>query len=142
LPFLHVGHRYYDPSSGRFLQRDPIGIRGGSNVYEYVDSRPTRNRDPSGLELPYHGYPYEDPPPPEPPIAQSPEDIAKELQRERTGQIGIGLCIGVLGLGGPLAAVLALVIDTGAAIFANNDPIVVPTNPPKTAPKPPGGGAG
>ncbi|MBI4719180.1 MAG: hypothetical protein HY763_15385, partial [Planctomycetes bacterium] len=31
-PFLHVGARYYDPASGRFLQRDPIGIEGGANV--------------------------------------------------------------------------------------------------------------
>jgi len=40
-PFLHVGARYYDPALGRFLQRDPIGIRGGLNVYEYVRSAPT-----------------------------------------------------------------------------------------------------
>jgi len=42
-PYLHVGARYYDPSSGRFLQRDPIGIRGGLNVYAYAGV------DPSGL---------------------------------------------------------------------------------------------
>lgn len=49
LPFMHVGHRYYDPGSGRFLQRDPIGIRGGPNVYSYVGSSPTGMVDPSGL---------------------------------------------------------------------------------------------
>ena len=47
--FLHVGHRYYDPASGRFLQRDPIGITGGLNVYAYVRSRPTAAIDPYGL---------------------------------------------------------------------------------------------
>jgi RHS repeat-associated protein len=41
-PFLHVGHRYYDPSTGRFLQRDPIGIAGGRNVYAYARNDPTR----------------------------------------------------------------------------------------------------
>ena len=48
-PFLHVGARYYDPSSGRFLQRDPIGIRGGLNVYAYANSKPTAGVDPDGL---------------------------------------------------------------------------------------------
>jgi RHS repeat-associated protein len=48
-PFHHVGARYYDPSTGRFLQRDPIGIFGGLNVYEYVESRATTLIDPSGL---------------------------------------------------------------------------------------------
>jgi RHS repeat-associated protein len=47
--FLHVGHRYYDPSSGRFLQRDPIGIGGELNVYAYVLNIPTVGVDPSGL---------------------------------------------------------------------------------------------
>jgi len=47
-PFLHVGARYYDPATGRFLQRDPIGIRGGLNVYAYVFNRPTVGVDPTG----------------------------------------------------------------------------------------------
>ena len=45
---VHVGARYYDPSIGRFVQRDPIGIRGGFNVYAYVSSLPTTLVDPSG----------------------------------------------------------------------------------------------
>ncbi|MGB2985750.1 MAG: polymorphic toxin-type HINT domain-containing protein, partial [Phycisphaerae bacterium] len=49
-PFLHVGARYYDPSTGRFLQRDPIGIHGGLNVYGYVNLRPTVELDASGLK--------------------------------------------------------------------------------------------
>jgi len=47
-PFLHVGARYYDPSTGRFLQRDPIGVVGGTNVYTYLFNRPTVGVDPSG----------------------------------------------------------------------------------------------
>ncbi len=50
-PYQHVGHRYYNPSTGRFLQRDPIGIGGGLNVYEYVSSAPTHRVDPSGLKF-------------------------------------------------------------------------------------------
>jgi len=60
-PFLHVGARYYDPATGRFLQRDPIGIGGALNVYEYVGSAPTVGVDPSGLftdmGIPGYGVP-------------------------------------------------------------------------------------
>ncbi|MDO8631090.1 MAG: RHS repeat-associated core domain-containing protein, partial [Phycisphaerales bacterium] len=48
-PFLHVGARYYDPSSGRFLQRDPIGIAGGPNVYTYTFNIPSIFIDEDGL---------------------------------------------------------------------------------------------
>ena len=47
-PFLHVGARYYDPATGRFLQRDPIGIAGGLNVYAYANSCPRKFVDVSG----------------------------------------------------------------------------------------------
>lgn len=49
VPFVHVGHRWYDPASGRFLQRDPIGIGGGLNVYGYVKSSPIKTVDASGF---------------------------------------------------------------------------------------------
>nr|WP_244107947.1 RHS repeat-associated core domain-containing protein [Burkholderia gladioli] len=29
-------HRYYDPASGRFVSKDPIGLEGGINVYQYA----------------------------------------------------------------------------------------------------------
>ena len=48
LGFMHVGARWYDPATGRFLQRDPIGIEGGLNVYIYVLNLPTRGVDPTG----------------------------------------------------------------------------------------------
>ncbi|MCP4591169.1 MAG: RHS repeat-associated core domain-containing protein [bacterium] len=46
---LHVGARYYDPALGRFLQRDPVGIAGGLNVYAYVGNSPLLHTDPAGL---------------------------------------------------------------------------------------------
>ncbi|MCK6486076.1 MAG: hypothetical protein L6R00_18275 [Phycisphaerae bacterium] len=52
LPYLHVGERLYDPATGRFLQRDPIGITGGFNTYVYLHNVPTLGADPNG-ELPF-----------------------------------------------------------------------------------------
>ncbi|AKJ29391.1 RHS repeat-associated core domain-containing protein [Caldimonas brevitalea] len=46
---LHYNrHRYYDPESGRFTSKDPIGIEGGFNPYQYADN-PTEWIDPLGL---------------------------------------------------------------------------------------------
>jgi RHS repeat-associated protein len=45
-----LGHRYYDPSTGRFLTRDPI--KDGRNWYSYGggDGAPTGFVDPTGLQ--------------------------------------------------------------------------------------------
>ena len=43
---LLLGHRYYDPSAGRFLNRDPIGMAGGVNVYAYCGNGPLGVVDP------------------------------------------------------------------------------------------------
>ena len=41
--------RYYDPVTGRFLSRDPIGFQGGANVFRYVYNGPLTFVDPTGL---------------------------------------------------------------------------------------------
>ncbi|MFC6212985.1 RHS repeat-associated core domain-containing protein, partial [Rahnella laticis] len=47
---LHYNrHRYYDPALGRYITQDPIGLRGGWNLYAYVYSKPGRYIDPRGL---------------------------------------------------------------------------------------------
>jgi RHS repeat-associated protein len=40
--------RHYSPAWGRFLQPDPIGYRGGPNLYAYTDNDPVNQIDPSG----------------------------------------------------------------------------------------------
>jgi len=41
--------RYYDPVLKRFIQEDLIGLRGGLNLYRYVDGDPISFLDPFGL---------------------------------------------------------------------------------------------
>jgi RHS repeat-associated protein len=77
---LYYGFRFYDPSTGRWLSRDPLGELGpdGANIYAFVRNMPqvlvdTDGRasfgvyyDPNGNWAYPHGLP-QPPPPPAPP---------------------------------------------------------------------------
>lgn len=41
--------RYYNPTFGRFISADPVGLLGGINPYAYAGDNPISNRDPLGL---------------------------------------------------------------------------------------------
>jgi RHS repeat-associated protein len=46
---LHYNYfRDYDPATGRYIEPDPIGLRGGRNLYVYAGGGPVQYADPSG----------------------------------------------------------------------------------------------
>lgn len=48
-PLFANGHRDYRPGWGRYLQADPVGLRGGINLYSYAANDPLLYIDPRGL---------------------------------------------------------------------------------------------
>ena len=53
----YYGYRYYNPSTGRWINRDPIGEPGGLNPYGFVGNNPLNSYDLLGLQ----GLSYMDP---------------------------------------------------------------------------------
>jgi RHS repeat-associated protein len=48
LPMQDRGHRFYNGLIGRWINRDPIGRRGGLNYYEYCFNQSVNKVDPDG----------------------------------------------------------------------------------------------
>ncbi len=43
--------RWYDPETGRWLSKDPIGLAGGLNLYAFCGDDPANANDPSGTDV-------------------------------------------------------------------------------------------
>nr|WP_286193644.1 RHS repeat-associated core domain-containing protein [Boseongicola sp. H5] len=101
---IHYRARAYDPLTGRFLQRDPIGFASGDlNLYAYVENDPYNWTDPSGLTA---------------------VDGAATIGRSAGMSTGLsGLFGGVLNLANAIRASLvsAAAIGTGVAMNQSGD---------------------
>lgn len=69
-------YRAYDSSSGRWLNRDPIGEDGGLNLYDYVGNSPVNFTDPLGIAEPLQ--PGDDRLPPFQPINPTTRDALRK----------------------------------------------------------------
>ena len=47
---LYYGYRYYHPSTGRWISRDPLEEEGGLNLYGFVNNDPVNAVDAFGLQ--------------------------------------------------------------------------------------------
>ena len=47
---VYYGYRYYNPSAGRWLSRDPMGEPGGQNLFVFVFNNPTGFVDALGMD--------------------------------------------------------------------------------------------
>ena len=48
-PLLYYGYRFYSPSLGKWINRDPIREAGGANLYQFVLGNPLTYIDKEGL---------------------------------------------------------------------------------------------
>jgi RHS repeat-associated protein len=48
---VYYGYRYYNPTTGRWVNRDPIGEEGGGNLHGFIGNSPINHLDPDGRQL-------------------------------------------------------------------------------------------
>ena len=48
---LYYGYRFYNPTTGRWLSRDPIAESGGANLFAFVGNQPIQRVDLNGQSL-------------------------------------------------------------------------------------------
>ncbi len=55
---VYYGYRYYSPSMGRWISRDPIEEEGGNNLHGFAQNDSVGRFDITGLIAPHHDDPY------------------------------------------------------------------------------------
>ncbi|KAB2903111.1 MAG: hypothetical protein F9K35_03255 [Burkholderiaceae bacterium] len=108
-------HRYYDASTGRYVQADPIGLEGGWNRFGYVEGDPLGDVDPEGLQSNGNLFsPFIPPDPYAPPPKPNPLDrcVIKCTAKKVLNSV---IVAGALG-GAGYAAVIAGLVPVGAVI--------------------------
>ena len=80
--------RAYDPTTGRWINRDPIQEQGGLNLYAYVGNNAVNRYDPLGLVCCNHSYS---------------DCLAACIEKERFDLTAVlGTAVSTLGFGSPM----------------------------------------
>jgi RHS repeat-associated protein len=93
--------RYYNPAFGRFVSEDPIGFRGGINMYAYAGDSPMNFADPFGLQSTLMGSPTVTQPYPGTP---SPAEVEAGLESVEGATAAEEAGTGIAATGGVAAA--------------------------------------
>ncbi|MEQ1932417.1 MAG: RHS repeat-associated core domain-containing protein [Fimbriimonadaceae bacterium] len=114
-------NRMYDASTGRWLNRDPIGTSGGINLYGYCGNGANGNADPSGLSKRDTGVAENG-------VAGVVQGIGEGITYGLAAGLGFLVLGSILTLSAPAVAVLAVAgaIMTGYAAYTaitGRDPI-------------------
>jgi RHS repeat-associated protein len=113
--FNYYGYRFYDPGAGRWLNRDPIGERGGLNLYGMVGNDCVNLLDSLGL-LPCKDGEVKDPTCFEAAIhAFRKENLAATNKFDKATGTGAVIKPAAAGFGGGFTVGLGAAVGVGAA---------------------------
>ena len=111
----HMKARAYDPSTGLFLQRDPVAYVDALNLYAGFGGDPVNNRDPTG-EAAEQMQRQDD-------LALLQGRMSKEEYRARQNARGMGAATGAVAAGGVALATQAPAIAGSVQAFGLRHPI-------------------
>ena len=111
----HMKARAYDPSTGLFLQRDPVAYVDALNLYAGFGWDPVNNRDPTG-EAAEQMQRQDD-------LALLQGRMSKEEYRARQNARGMGAATGAVAAGGVALATQAPAIAGSVQAFGLRHPI-------------------
>jgi RHS repeat-associated protein len=116
--------RDYDPTIGRYIESDPIGLKAGVNTYAYGFDNPLRSIDPLGL-VPGAGPGYFR-------IVNCPRDFRRRCENQCASRGGVKSCKVTKGAIGMPPKIY--IVPTSMSCECNCEPEPEPEASPETTP--------